>query len=94
MRVQLTNHARDRASEMGIPTKRIKRGVADPDMEYDAPAQYPGCRMAKIGQIVCPFAEKDSGRRIVITVLWWSPQDEFDRRQIAEQLAEKEAPSW
>ncbi len=76
MPVVLTNHARQRAAEMGVLTKRVKRVVREPELRY--PRKSTKTMMAVADDLAIPYCVSD-GRYVVITVLWRSHEQEFTR---------------
>ena len=74
MKVRLTYHARERAAEMGVRTRFVKRALADPDVL--CPSGYGGGQqVAQRGDLAVPFEERpdpETGEpvRWAITVLW------------------------
>lgn len=55
--VRLSNHARARAAERGIPTKEVKRCVREPDYEYGGgpESKNPGVKTAVRGDVVAAY---------------------------------------
>lgn len=66
MKVKLSDHARQRAAEMGVSTKRIKQLFRNPHLDYPS-TNHPNCRVAVHGDLAIPY---DPRTGIVITVLW------------------------
>lgn len=77
VRVRLSDHARERAAEMGIPTKLVKRALREPEMTYRSYV-VEGAVCAKLDNLLVPYIEVD-GVREAITVLWWAPTKPFSR---------------
>jgi hypothetical protein len=65
---RLTDHARDRAKEMGIRTRRVKNAVRNPDLSY---ASYDD-RMVAVDNDDPPIAVvfHPGDPPTVVTVLW------------------------
>ena len=53
---RLTEHARQRAAEMGLPTKFVKGIMRDPEVVYDDP-RYPVTRHAEGRKVICRTGE-------------------------------------
>jgi hypothetical protein len=75
MKVRLTHHARERAAEMDVRTRFVKRALADPESVY--PSSYGGGQQVAVrGNLAIPFEERpdvdggDEPVRWAITVLW------------------------
>lgn len=68
MNVVLTDHARERAKEMGVSTNRVKSVVNEPSLVYPA-LGYDNCSIAQREELAVVYATEDD-TRIVITVLW------------------------
>lgn len=70
----LTNHARKRCAQYGIPTKVIKRIVRDPDMTRPAnsPNRPPGARIARCDEHpeYTVVYNMDGDQPVVITILF------------------------
>lgn len=62
----LTDHARQRAGEMGVALADVVATVETPELVYPAPSAYRGCRVAVRGRLAVPF---DPDVRTVITVM-------------------------
>lgn len=65
---KLTNHARQRCSEMGVATKRAKRIARDPDITRPSGAGI----LAKADhdpEIAVVYADDPDGSRVILTVL-------------------------
>ena len=72
MKVRLTNHARERASEMDVRTRLVKQALLDPETVYPSfhgPDQFVAVR----GELAVPYerlTDEDGEVRRAITVLW------------------------
>jgi hypothetical protein len=75
IRVCLTDHARERCEQMKLRTKFVKLTLREPELIYP---RQDGTFFAKRENIVVPFGIVD-GKRIAITVLWWTPDFNFTR---------------
>lgn len=72
---KLTRHAQERCVEMSVPTKRVKRLVAKPDIVYrgsDYGLNTFIAMSASDPEIAAVFA--DVSPRIIVTVLWRNPE--------------------
>jgi hypothetical protein len=63
----LTPHARNRAAQMGVPTKQVKRAIQFPDCTYPA---RDGRTISVAGALAVVHAHG-----VVITVLWNAKED-------------------
>jgi len=71
LRPVLTDHARERCAEMGIPTKQVKRAVTAPEADYPARQGSPGMRTAVRGRLAVGYrVGQEEGVAVVTTVLW------------------------
>jgi hypothetical protein len=77
--VVLTDHARERAAEMGILTRRIKAVVRCPEIMRPRPLDGPDGWMAHGDGLSVPFRQVGD-LRVVVTVLWNTPEP-FERSE-------------
>jgi len=69
--VRLTDHARERAAEMRVPTKEVKRALREPEMTFDNKRAFPDAsRIAIRGRLAVPYNIDAMGVLVAITVLW------------------------
>lgn len=67
MTPRLSDHARARCAEMGVPTKQVKRALRDGvGLEYRGSPRYPGGRRVVVVGALAIVVEDD----VVVTVLW------------------------
>lgn len=76
VRVVLTDHARKRAAEMGVLTKRVKRALREPELHYP---KTDGTTMAIAEDLAVPYVVDECGARVAVTVLWRSHEERFER---------------
>lgn len=76
MRVRLTDHARERAAQMGVRTRRVKDTLMMADIVYEngPTSKYPGTWVAQLADLAVPFFETTDPDgepvRVAVTVLW------------------------
>lgn len=63
---RVSQHARLRAREMGVPLHEVIEAASSPETAYPS-LRYPGARTATRGRLAVAY---DPERRTVITVLW------------------------
>lgn len=68
--VAFTNHARERAAQMGVPLLDVLEAIERPEVEYAQPMYGPGHRMHQRGDIAVPIRVCDDGTRLALSVLW------------------------
>lgn len=66
--VRLSDHARERAQQMGIPTKHVKRTVREPQLRYRQGDRPEGEVVACNDKIAVPYVMRDDVA-VVLTVL-------------------------
>lgn len=86
MRAVLTDHARERCQEMGVGTKLVK-ALFRPDAEYDydrpGPAKWGPHRLRVCNKLCVAYTESgEPGILVVKTVLWATPEEYRDRREV------------
>jgi hypothetical protein len=54
----LTVHARERAAEMGVNCRTVRKAVLKPEVSYRQSDYGPGAYMALAGKIACAYALK------------------------------------
>lgn len=67
---KLSPHARERATEMAVSTKRVKRMVANPDTRHTCHDHRWFVTSEQDPEIAVVYALDADGTPIVITVLW------------------------
>lgn len=73
---RLSAHARERCAEMGVVTKRVKRIVRQPDVDYCSRDARGDARIAYRSDdpaIAVVYVPGDDGRPFVLTVVWHTP---------------------
>lgn len=67
-RVRFTQHAVDRAGQMGVGLDDVAVVVDDPELDYPSPDKYPGCRIAARGEVAVAY-DPSGPKPEVITVM-------------------------
>lgn len=68
--VRLSPHACDRAAEMGVNRRDVRRTVREPDLTYPQDEYAPGALIAQRGRLCVPYYLTDDGVATCLTVLW------------------------
>lgn len=76
-RCVLSNHARDRAGEMGVPTKRVKAVMREPELRIDRNGE-----IKCFGDGLVVPCSMSGGRLVARTVLWRSDKP-YEREEQA-----------
>lgn len=74
---RLSEHARLRCAQMGVPTKTVKRIVANPDLTYDSHGCYQVATAALDPRLRVVYRCGETAP-LIVTVLWRT-QDTYTR---------------
>lgn len=74
MEVRLSDHARQRCLERGVPTKTVKRACRDPEVVYPV---WRGRRLIVVGDMGVVVAADQT----VVTVIWHPKGGDFNGRE-------------